>query len=162
MGNIFTAFAMAIQPFLDGSTPSASKLIIGGKREEGTGMESIRVISLAGLTMIFFWVYLSIRKNRNIPRRHAAERLFEAFKEEIQDLSLGTRDASEILNQGFPKHEKAYTQFKPFAKGKVLQKFDEAWREYSGSRKENSTPSLEKYFAGGNQTLARCRHKFLS
>ncbi len=69
--------------------------------------------------MILFWVCLSIRRNGNTPRRHAAERLFEAFKEEIQDLSLGTKDAYQILKQAFPKHERAYTQFRPYVKGKV-------------------------------------------
>jgi hypothetical protein len=76
-------------------------------------MDTTRIISLVGLTMIFFWIYLSIRRNRNLPKRHAAERLFEAFKEEIQDLSLGTRGAYEILKQAFPKHEKACIQFRP-------------------------------------------------
>jgi hypothetical protein len=126
-------------------------------------MDAIRVISLAGLTMIFFWVCLSIRRNGNKPRRHAAERLFEAFKEEIQDLSLGTKDAHQILTQSFPKHEKAYTQFRPFVKGRVLRKFDEAWREYSCGREEISIPFLEQYFAGGNQSLAQeRRHLALS
>jgi uncharacterized protein YozE (UPF0346 family) len=134
---------MAIQPFLDGNIPSASKFIIWGKKEEGTGMESIRVISLASLTMIFFWVYLSIRRNGNRPRRRAAERLFESFKEEIQDLSLGTRDAYEILKQAFPKHEKAYTQFRPYVKGKVLRKFDEAWQDYSCRGKDHSPSFME-------------------
>jgi hypothetical protein len=122
-------------------------------------MDSIRVFSLAGLTMIFFWVYVSIRRNWNLPRRHAAERLFEAFKEEVQDLSLGTKDAHEILKQAFPKHEKAYTQFRSYLNGKVLQKFDEAWREYSCGREEDSTPSLEQYITGGNQTLAQERRR---
>ncbi len=117
------------------------------------------VISLAGLSMIFFWVCLSIRRNGNTPRRHAAERLFEAFKEEIQDLSLGTKDAYQILKQAFPKHERAYTQFRPYVKGKVLRKFDEAWREYSYGRGENFSPSLEQYFAGGDQTLAQEKRK---
>jgi uncharacterized protein YozE (UPF0346 family) len=158
--NIFTAFARAIQLFLDGSTPSASSFVLRGKKEKGTGMDSMRVISLAGLTMIIFGVCLSIRRNWNLPRRHAAERLFEAFKEEVQDLSLGTKDAYEILKRAFPKHEKAYTQFRSYLNGKVLQKFDEAWREYSCGGEENSTPpSLDQYIAGGDQTLARERRQ---
>jgi hypothetical protein len=122
-------------------------------------MDSVRVISLAGLTMIFFWVYLAIRKSRNRPRRHAAERLFEAFKEEIQDLSLGPKDAYQILKQAFPKHEKAYNQFRPYVKGAGLRRYDEAWREYSCGREENSLPFLEQYFAGEDQNLARERRQ---
>jgi len=117
-------------------------------------MDSIRVISLAGRTMILFWVCLSIRRNGNRPRRHAAERLFEAFKEEIQDLSLGTKDAYQILTQAFPKHEKAYTQFRPYVKGRVLRKFDEAWRDYSRGPDNNSPPSLEQYFFEQSPNLA--------
>jgi hypothetical protein len=130
-----------------------------GERGKGMGIDSIRVIALAGLTMIFFWVCLSIRRNGNKPRRHAAERLFEAFKEEIQDLSLGTKDAYQILTQAFPKHEKAYTQFRPFVKGRILRKFDEAWRDYSRGPGKNSPPSLERYFAGQNPNMARERRQ---
>jgi hypothetical protein len=130
-----------------------------GERGKGMGIDSIRVIALAGLTMIFFWVCLSIRRNGNKPRRHAAERLFEAFKEEIQDLSLGTKDAYQILTRSFPKHEKAYTQFRPFVKGRVLRNFDEAWRDYSRGPGKNSPPSLEQYFAGQNPNMARERRQ---
>jgi hypothetical protein len=109
------------------------------------------MISLAGLTMIVFWVYLSIRRNRDLPKRHAAERLFEAFKDEIQGLSSGRRDAHETLKQALPRHESAYFHFRPHLNGKLLRKFDEAWRDYScgvGDRspsfaKENSAPGNE-------------------
>jgi hypothetical protein len=130
-----------------------------GERGKDMEIDSIRVIALAGLTMIFFWVCLSIRRNGNKPRRHAAERLFEAFKEEIQDLSLGTKDAYQILTQSFPKHEKAYTQFRPFVKGRVLRNFDEAWRDYSRGPGKNSPPSLEQYFTGQNPNMARERRQ---
>jgi hypothetical protein len=130
-----------------------------GERGKGMGIDSIRVIALAGLTMIFFWVCLSIRRNGNKPRRHAAERLFEAFKEEIQDLSLGTKDAYQILTRSFPKHEKAYTQFRPFVKGRVLRKFDEAWRDYSCGPEKNSPPSLERYLTEQDPDMARERRQ---
>lgn len=90
-----------------------------------------------------------------MPRRHAAERLFEAFKEEIQGLQYGKGDPYEILKEALPRHENAYLHFRPHLNGKVLQKFDEAWREYSCGRGKNSLPSLEQYFSGGNQTLAQ-------
>jgi uncharacterized protein YozE (UPF0346 family) len=118
-------------------------------------MDYLKIASLAGLSLIAFRVYLSMRRNGNQPKLRAAERLFEAFKEEIQDISFGTRDAYEILRQAFPKHEKAYTQFRSYLNGKILRKFDEAWREYSCGRGENSPPSPEPYFAGENQTLAQ-------
>ena len=113
------------------------------------------MISLVGLSMIFFWIYLSIRRNRNLPKRHAAERLFEAFKDEIQGLSNGRGDAYEILKKALPRHENAYLHFWPHLNGKVLRQFDEAWREYSCGREEISPPSLGQYFSGGNQTLAQ-------
>jgi hypothetical protein len=142
---------MGILRFFDGSTPNASKPPFWGQQTESNKMDITRMISLAGLTMIFFWIYLSIRRNRNLPKRHAAERLFEAFKDEIQGLSSGKRDAYEILKQAFPRHESAYLHFRPHLNGKVLQKFDEAWREYTcgvedqspSFPKENSAPGKE-------------------
>jgi len=122
-------------------------------------MDSTRMISLVGLSMIFFWIYLSIRRNRNLPKRHAAERLFEAFKDEIQGLSNGRGDAYEILKKALPRHENAYLHFWPHLNGKVLRQFDEAWRDYS-CRGEDPSPSfLEQYSAAGNDTVARERRQ---
>jgi len=118
-------------------------------------MDTTRIISLAGLSMIFFWIYLSIRRNRNIPKRHAAERLFEAFKDEIQGLSDGRGDAYEILKKALPRHENAYLHFRPHLNGKVLRQFDEAWQEYSCRGEDRSPSFLEQYSAAGNDTAAR-------
>jgi len=117
------------------------------------------MISLVGLSMIFFWIYLSIRKNRNLPKRHAAERLFEAFKDEIQGLSDGRGDAYEILEKALPRHENAYLHFRPNLNGKVLRQFDEAWREYSCRGTHNLPFFLEQYSAAGNDTVARERRQ---
>jgi hypothetical protein len=122
-------------------------------------MDTTRVISLAGLTMIFFWIYLSIRRNRDLPRRRAAERLFEAFKDEIQVLSNGNGNISHLLKEAFPRHESAYLHFRPHLKGKALRKYDEAWKEYCRGRNETSSPSVELYSIGANQTLAQERQQ---
>ena len=117
------------------------------------------MISLIGLSMIFFWIYLSMRRNWNLPRRHAAERLFEAFKDEIQVLSDGRGDAYEILKKSLPRHENAYLLFRPHLNGKVLRRFDEAWREYSCRGEDHSPSFLEQYSAAGNDTVARERRQ---
>lgn len=122
-------------------------------------MDSIKIISLAGLSIIFFKIYLSIREDKNKIMCQAADKLFESFIDEIQGLSLEKGDAYEILRQAFSKHEKAYTQFRPYLSGKVLRKFDEAWREYSCGREENSPPFLEQYFAAGNEAIAKEKRK---
>jgi hypothetical protein len=122
-------------------------------------MDATRMISLAGLTMIFFWIYLSIRRNRDLPRRGAAEQLFEAFKDEIQGLSYDRVNTSRMLKEAFPRHESAYLQFRPHLKGKALRKYDEAWKEYSRVLDETFSPSAEPYSVGGTQTLARERQQ---
>jgi hypothetical protein len=126
---------------------------------ESWKMEPSRIISLAGLTMIFFWVYLSIRRNRDLPKRHAAERLFEAFKEEIQDLSNGKGNTSHLLKAAFPRHESAYLYFRPYLSGKTLRKYDEAWKEFCRCRDEISSPTGEPYSGGGTRTRAREKQK---
>jgi hypothetical protein len=114
-------------------------------------MDTARIISLAGLTMIFFWIYLSIRRNRGLPRRHAAERLFAAFKDEVQDLANGKGDAYEILKQALPRHESAYLHFRPHLNGKVLREFDHAWRDYSCGVQGQSSSFPKENSAPGNE-----------
>jgi hypothetical protein len=130
-----------------------------GQKIESQKMDATRIISLTGLMMIFFWVYLSIRRNRNLPKCHAAERLFEAFKEEIQDLSNGKGNTSGMLKEAFPRHESAYLHFRPYLNGKVLRKYDEAWKEYCRGLNETFSPSAEPYSIGGTQTLDRERQQ---
>jgi len=150
---------MPIHRFLGGSTQTSSNLPRPARTAGSGKMDPTRVISLAGLSMILVWVCLSIRRTRNLPRHHAAERLFEDFKDEIQGLSLGAVDPYEILGQAFSKHEKAYIHFRPHLKGKVLREFDEAWKEYCRWREENSSPSLELHSAGVNEPLAQERQQ---
>ena len=114
-------------------------------------MDTTRMISLVVLSMIFFWIYLSIRRNRGLPRRHAAERLFAAFKDEIQDLANGKRDAYEILKQALPRHESAYLHFRPHLNGKVLREFDHAWRDYSCGVQDQSSSFPKENSAPGNE-----------
>jgi len=126
-----------------------------GKGLESSEMDIVKIISLAGLLVIFSKIYLSIKRNKYKPKRHAAEKLFEAFIDEIQDLSIGKGDAYEILKQAFPKHEMAYIKFRPHLRGKVLRQFDEAWRDYCCRNQENPQAFLEQYFAPGNETMAK-------
>ena len=146
---------MGMHRFSGGNTPNASEPPLRGEKIENQKMDATRIISLTGLTIIFFWIYLSIRRGRNLPKRHAAERLFEAFQDEIQGLSNGKGNTSHLLEEAFPRHESAYLHFRAHLSGKALQKYDEAWKDYCRGRDETSSPSAELYSVGGTQTLAR-------
>ena len=112
----------------------------------GTGL------SLAVLLVIFLRIYLNVRKTRHKPRLFAGEKFLEAFREELQDLSQGAGDPSEFLEHAFPRHEKAYLTFRPQLKGKSLEEFDQAWKDYSNGGRESF---LAPYSADGNIDLAR-------
>jgi hypothetical protein len=122
-------------------------------------MDTTRMISMGGLSTIFSGIYLSVRRNRDIPKRHAADRLVEAFKDEIQDLTLGKGDGFEILKQAFPKHEKAYLQFRLYLNPNDLRKFDEAWREYSGRCQEKTQTILTDIFPEESKSVAHVRRQ---
>jgi hypothetical protein len=109
-------------------------------------------ISLAFLLVIFLRIYLNVKKNRHKPRLFAAEKFWEAFRDEIQDLSQGMGDPAEFLKHAFPKHEKAYLGFRRHLKGKSLEKFDQAWGEYSNGGPQSF---LEPYSTAGNTALAK-------
>lgn len=111
------------------------------------------MISLVGLAMIFLWVCLSMRKNRNLPRRHAAQRLLEVFQDEIRGLNYGQEDVSELLARARPRHEKAYLEFRSYLKGKELREFDRAWLEYSSWIKEKPKTILAEIFPEGSATV---------
>jgi len=117
------------------------------------------MISAGGLSMILSGIYLSMRRNRDIPKRHAADRLVEAFQEEIQDLNLGKEDAHEILKRAFPKHQKAYLQFRLYLNPNDLRKFDEAWREYSGRCQEKTQTILTEIFPEDSKSVAHLRRQ---
>jgi hypothetical protein len=116
-------------------------------------MDTTRMVSMTGLSEIFLGIYPSIRRNRDTPKSHAADRLAEAFKEEIQDLSLGKGDAYEILKEAFPKHEKAYLQFRPYLNRRDLRKFDKAWKKYSCRRQEKAQTILAEIFPEGSKSV---------
>jgi hypothetical protein len=118
-------------------------------------MDPRAIFPLSGLAFIFFWIYHSIRENRRRPWRIAGERLAAAFMDEIQNLSQGKGDAFEFLRNAIPRHERAYLQYRSFLKGKSLQQFDDAWRDYLGGSQGNLQPFREQYFAAGNIFLAQ-------
>ncbi len=112
----------------------------------GTGL------SLAVLLVIFLRIYLNVRKYRHRPRLLAVEKFQEAFRDELQDLSQGTGEASEFLKNTFSKHEKAYLTFRPHLKGNSLERFDQAWRDYSNGGPQSF---LEPYSPAGNGAFAK-------
>ncbi len=119
------------------------------------GMDIVKILAFLGLAAIGRRVYLSVRRERNEPRRRAAERLFQAFLDEIHDLNEGERDAAEILRQAFPKHEEAYTQFRFRLKGKDRRNFDDAWEGYSRLHLNDSPLQAGPLPAAGNGTVPR-------
>jgi hypothetical protein len=122
-------------------------------------MDTTRMISTGGLSMIFSGIYLSVRRHRDIPKRHAADRLMEAFKDEIQDLNQGKGDACAILKQAFPKHEQAYLQFRRYLSPSDRRNFDEAWREYSGRCQEKTQTILTEIFPEDSKSVAHVRRQ---
>jgi hypothetical protein len=109
-------------------------------------MDPRAIFPLSGLAFIFIWIYHSIRENWRRPWRIAGERLAAAFMDEIQNLSQGKGDAFEFLRD---------LQYRSFLKGKSLQQFDDAWRDYLGWSQGNLQPFREQYFAAGNIFLAQ-------
>jgi hypothetical protein len=90
-----------------------------------------------------------------MPLFRAGERFEEAFIEAVQDLSQGKEDVLEFLKEAFPQHEEAYLKFRTYLKGRTLQQFDEAWREYYCYSHEDPRPCREQYIAGENIELAK-------
>ena len=117
-------------------------------------MDLRTTICILGLLLIFFGVSSSIRRARRKPLVRAGEKFSEFFREEIQDLCQGKGDAYEFLKSAFAKEERAYLQFRTQLKGKTLQQFDEAWREYYWHDKTDPHPFPEQYFAAGDPALA--------
>ena len=84
-----------------------------------------------------------------------SQKFIAAFIEAVQDLSQGKGDAYAWLKEAFPKHEKAYLQFRSRINGRSRKRFDEAWKDYYCFYNGNPTPFSEPYFAGGNEILAK-------
>jgi len=114
-----------------------------------------KAIIFGGLFIIIVGLLYSIRRDKRNPRFRASEKFFQAFNDEINNLSQGKGDAGEFLKNAGHKHKIAYMDFRRRLKGKKLSQFDEAWGEYFCCREENSLPFPEQYSAGGNLTLAR-------
>ena len=115
-------------------------------------MDGVRIISLLGLAIIGLRICLAAKRERRKPRYQAAERFFEAFFDEIRDLNERKKDTAEIVEQAFPKHEKAYAQFRVYLKGKGLRKFDDAWEGYSRRLLDDPQSRGESYSDAGNGT----------
>ena len=113
-----------------------------------------KTIIYLGLFLIICRLFYSIRKDKRNPRFRASDKFYQAFNDEINNLSQGKGDAYEFLKNAFNKHKNAYIDFRPYLRGKKLKQFDEAWREYFCYSKENPLPFPEQYFADGNLALA--------
>ena len=75
--------------------------------------------------------------------------LREEFANELNALNplvIGSEtDAFEVLEQAFPKHLKAITEFRPFLTGNRLKGFDKAWAEYDCYDGDKNQHFLEQY-----------------
>ena len=118
-------------------------------------MLAVKIISVVFLILLFLAVYRSARRQKTHPRMRASEKLISSFIDAVQDLSQGKGDAYELLKEAFPRHEKAYLEFRPRLRGRSLKHFDEAWKDYYCSGNGNLTPFRNRYFAGGNDLLAK-------
>jgi hypothetical protein len=118
-------------------------------------MFAVKILSILFLLLLFFAIYRSARREKTHPRMRAAQKFITSFIDAVQDLSQGKGDAYEMLKDAFPKHQKAYLEFRSRLKGRSRKHFDEAWKEYSCSGNGHPLSFLEQYFAGGNETAAR-------
>ena len=66
----------------------------------------------------------------------ASQKFITSFIDAFQDLSQGKGDAYDLLKEAFPKHERAYLDFRPRMKGRSRRLFDEAWKDYYGPTTE--------------------------
>mgnify|MGYP000651633810 CR=1 FL=1 len=118
-------------------------------------MLAVKILSLGILIFLFLAIYRSARRQKNHPRMRAAQKFITSFIDEVQDLSQGKGDAYEILKEAFPKHEKAYLEFRMRLRGRSRKHLDEAWRDYYCSGNGNPAPFQDQYSAGGDDRLAK-------
>lgn len=69
-------------------------------------------------------------------RRNAAIQFRFAFSPEISALMSPTRtkNVRDILIGGFERHNEAFINFRYFLRGCAKSKFDEAWKDYYGTK----------------------------
>ena len=118
-------------------------------------MLAVKILSLGILIFLFLAIYRSARKQKTHPRMRASQKFITSFIDAVQDLSQGNGDAYLMLKEAFPKHEKAYLDFRPRMKGRSRKLLDEAWKDYYGSDNGNPMPLRDQYSAGGNELLAK-------
>ena len=118
-------------------------------------MFAVKILSILFLLLLFFAIYRSARREKTHPRMRAAQKFITSFIDAVQDLSQGKGDAYELLKETFPKHEKAYLDFRSRMKGRSRKLFDEAWKDYYCSGNGNPIPFRDQYFAGGDELLAK-------
>ena len=118
-------------------------------------MLAVKILSLGILIFLFLVIYRSARRQKTHPRMRASQKFITSFIDAVQDLSQGNGDAYLMLKEAFPKHEKAYLEFRSRMKGRSRKLFDEAWKDYYCSGNGNPTPFRNRYFAGGNDLLAK-------
>jgi len=117
-------------------------------------MLAVKILSLGILIFLFLVIYRAARRQKTHPRMRAAQKFITSFMDAVQDLSQGNGDAYELLKGAFPRHEKAYLEFRSRINWLFRKGFDEAWKDYCCSSNGNRTPFRDQYFAGGNETIA--------
>lgn len=118
-------------------------------------MLAVKILAIGFLLLLFYAIYRSARRQKTHPRMRASQKFITSFIDAVQDLSQGKGDAHLMLKEAFPKHEKAYLDFRPRMKGHSRKLFGEAWKDYYCSGNGNPTPFRAQYFAGGDELLAK-------
>jgi hypothetical protein len=122
-------------------------------------MLAVKISAIVFLLLLFFAVYRSARRQKTHPRMRASQKFITSFIDAVQDLSQGKGDAYEMLKEAFPNHERAYLDFRSRMKGRSRKLFDDAWKDYYCFGNGNPTPFPEKYFAGGDEFLAKDKRR---
>lgn len=118
-------------------------------------MFAVKILSILFLILLFFAAYRSARRQKSHPQMRVAEIFLTSFIDAVQDLSQGKGDAYEMLKDDFPRHEKAYLEFRSRLRGRSRKHFDEAWKDYYCSGNGNPARFREQYSAGGDNLVAQ-------
>ena len=104
------------------------------------------LLGLVGGTAITYWG--SVKLARKQSTALAAERLIQAFKDEILFLSNPIEEPErqgELLEHSFNKHYAAYIEFSLYLSKKEKDEFNKAWYTYYCYEGDPNTPYLEQY-----------------
>jgi len=95
----------------------------------GGGFTIVGVLIGALVTYLF-----SVKLANNNSKREAGRRLREAFVEELALLHPEHKqkdlDVEHILQEAFPKHSRAVTEYSYYLHNQDKQSFEEAWKKY--------------------------------